>query len=348
METNTKLLLLLVFLAIVVLTVIFVSAVFPIISIILLATLFAYILSPLVNYLESKGLPRIWGASFIFVLFCATIVFGLYVITPLVIEQALSIQEKIGVGGLRAGIKDLESFFNKRLAFVGVRKWHFAPKLEGWMSAIFDNVVNIATGIVGLIIFSVMTLFATFFLMKDGPTLKKSIISIVPNRFFEMTLSVFEKIDWSLGAYLRGILLDAFIIGCVTTGALWLIGLPYFVLVGVFAGICNVVPYLGPPSGALLASFVSVVITGSVSDVPLILFVFMMIRLLDDTVVQPLTISKSVKMHPLTVIFAILIGAQIYGIIGMLFAVPIAGIIKVILTEFYFGLQRYKPAKDIR
>lgn len=346
METNTKLLLIILFIGLTVVTVFFVSAVFPIISIILLAALFAYILSPTVNLLESKGIPRIWGSIFMFILFFGAIGIGLYILLPALIDQVASIQEKIGVGGLRTAVRDLEAFFNKKLSFVGVRRWHFGPKLEEWVSAVFDNLFNIATGIVGLLVFAVMTLFATFLLLKDGPTLKKAAIGVVPNRFFEMTLTVFDKIDWSLGAYLRGILLDAFIIGNITTFALWMIGLPYFSLVGIFAGICNLVPYLGPPTGALLASIVSVIITGTFNDVPLIIFIFMMIRLLDDVVVQPFTISKSVKMHPLTVIFAILIGAQLYGIIGMLFAVPIAGIVKVILTELYFGLQNYRSIQS--
>ncbi len=345
METNTKLLLVLLFLAVAVITALFVSAVFAIISIFLLAALFAYILTPAVNFLESKGVPRIWGAVLIFLLFVGAIGLGVYFLAPLVADQAGAIQRQIGVGGVRGAIKDIDTFMNKKFAFLGMKRWHVTPKIEEWVSTVFDNIVNIATGVVGLIVFTVMTLFGTFFLLKDGPALKKILISAVPNRFFEMTLSIIDKIDWSLGAYLRGILLDAIVIGGVTTFALWLIGLPYFVLVGLFAGICNLVPYLGPPTGALMASIVSVVINGSFQDIPLIIFVFIMIRLLDDVVVQPLTISASVKMHPLTVIFAILVGAQLYGIIGMLFAVPVAGILKVIISEFYFGIQRYRPAR---
>ena len=341
METNTKLLLVLLVLAVAVVTAMFVSAVFQIIAIFLIAIFFAYILSPAVSALESKGFPRVLGAILIFILFFGAIGVSFYILAPEIGEQAAALREKISVGGIRNAIKGIDAFFNNNLAFLGVKKWHVAPKIEAWLGVIFDNILNIAGGIVGLVIYSIMTLFATFFLLKDGPGLKKAVINVVPNRFFEMTLSIFDKIDWSLGAYLRGILLDAFIIGNVTTLAMWLIGVPNFTLIGLFAGVFNLIPYLGPPSGALMASIVSVITTGTFDQIPLILFVFAMIRLLDDVVVQPLTISKSVQMHPLTVIFALLIGAELYGIIGMLFAVPVAGIIKVILSEFYFGLQRY-------
>ncbi len=342
MDTNTKLLLVFLLLAFGVVTVLFISAVFTIISLLLLSILFAFILTPAVNNLESKGFPRLWGTILIFILFFGAIGVGIYFLAPPVADQAGAIQQKISIGSVRTAIKDIDTFFNKRFVFIGVKRWHITPKIEEWLSVIFDNIINIATGIVGFIMFSLLLLFTTFFLLKDGPTLKKGIISVVPNRFFEMTLSVFDKINWSLGAYLRGILIDAFIIGCITTFALWLIDVPNFLLIGIFAGVCNVIPYLGPPSGALMASIVSVISIGTFTQIPLILFVFTAIRVLDDFVVQPFTISKSVRMHPLTVIFAILIGAQLYGIIGMLFAVPIAGVLKVFLSEFYFGLQRYR------
>lgn len=342
METNTKLLLIIVFLGIVVILAIFTSAIFPIISIFLVAAFFAYILSPAVSALEGKGFPRWLGTTLIFVLFFGAIVVGLYVIAPLIADQMGAIQEKISIGTMKRAIKDIDTFVNKNFGFLGLKKWHIAPQIESGVNKLVENVIGIASGVVGLMIYGVMTLFTTFFLMKDGPSLRKGLISIAPNRFFEMSLSIVDKIDWSLGAYLRGILLDAFIIGNVTMLAMWIIGVPYFTVIGLFAGICNVVPYLGPPTGALVASIVSVISTGNFDGVPLILFVFAMIRLLDDVVVQPLTISRSVQMHPITVIFALLVGAELYGIIGMLFAVPVAGVLKVFLSEFYFGLQRYR------
>jgi predicted PurR-regulated permease PerM len=91
-----------------------------------------------------------------------------------------------------------------------------------------------------------------------------------------------------------------------------------------------------------VASSISVITLGDFGQVPLILVTFTLIRLLDDSIVQPLTISQSVKLHPLTIIFTILIGGQLFGILGMLFAVPIAGVVKVVASELYFGLKRYR------
>lgn len=317
-----------------------------IIAIFLLAMLFAFILAPAVDFCESIGVPRGLGAALVFLTFFGGIGIALYIVTPFVYAEITSIQEIISIGQLRRGIRAVETFFSRNLAFLGVRRLQIAPAVESGMTSLFSNILNIASGLVGLILFVVMMLISTFFLLKDGRGIKKALIALVPNRFFEMALSILHKIDWSLGAYLRGILLDAFVIGCVTTFAMWMIDLPNYVLVGVVAGFANLVPYLGPPTAALVASFISVVTTTEFEQVPLILFVFVVIRLFDDSIVQPLTISQSVQQHPLIIIFAILIGGQLFGIIGMLFAVPVFGVLKVVLSEFYYGVQRFRPVNE--
>lgn len=312
-----------------------------IVALFLLAVLFAFIISPAVSLMERYGVPRTVAASVAFVLFFGCVGIALYLISPFLYDEFAQIREIVSVGELRKGVRLTERFLTRNLAFLGVGKMSIGPIVADWVSALFDNVFSIASSLVGLLLFVVMMLISTFFLLKDARVLKKSIIAVVPNRFFEMAMSVLHKIEWSLGAYLRGILLDAFIIGVLSTVALWMIGVPNFFLIGIIAGCANLVPYLGPPTAALIAAVVSVVTTNSLSQVPLIIFVFSVIRLFDDSVVQPLTISQSVRLHPLIIIFALLIGGQLFGIIGMLFAVPFVGVMKVILSEVYHGLERY-------
>lgn len=344
MNANTKILVLLFVLAVSAVMVYTVFTIGAIIAIFLLSALFAFILSPSVNYLESIGLHRTVAAVVMFVAFFAAIGAAFYFVTPFLVNEISGLQEIVSVGQLRRGVRDLESFLSRNLSFLGVRRLHIAPKVEEWVGAVIDNAFNIASGLVGGVLFVVMTLISTFFLLKDSRSLKKRLICQVPNRFFEMSLSILHKIEWSIGAYLRGILLDALVICAVSMFALWLIGVPNYVLIGLVAGVANLVPYLGPPTAALVASFVSAISFESFSQVPLILFVFAAIRLFDDSVVQPLTISQTVRLHPLIIIFAILVGGQLFGIIGMLFAVPVAGVLKVVLSELNAGLQRYRTS----
>ena len=277
-----------------------------------------------------------------FLVFFGSIGLAVSLIAPIVYDEFRQLQEIVSASEVRKGIRDFEYFLGKNLSFLGIRRMPVTPKLEAWVGGIFDNILNIASGIVGLVLFVVMLMISTFFLLKDGRALKKSFIAIVPNRFFEMTLGILHKVDWSIGAYLRGIFLDALVIGVVSAVAMWLIKIPNFFLVGLVAGVFNLVPYLGPPTACLVACSISAISLGNFSQTPLIIFLFAVIRLFDDSVVQPLTIAGTVQLHPLIIIFALLIGGELFGIIGMLFAVPVAGVMKVVLSELLNGLQRFR------
>jgi putative permease len=342
MLTNTKILIVIMLLFIAAFLALTVYTIGTVVAMLLLSLLFAFIISPAVDFLEGKGVPRSAAAVVVFLFSLAAFAFVVYILSPLILKQLLSLQEMLNLGQLRRGITQFERLLQRNLSFLGVRRITFGTKVEEWLGAVFDNVLNIASGLVGLIIFIVMTLISTFFLLKDGRRLKKSFIEIVPNQFFEMALSIMHKIDWSLGAYLRGIVLDALVIGVLATIAMWLLGIPNYALIGVVAAVANLVPYLGPPTAALVAGIISVLSLNTFEQVPIILVAFTVIRLIDDAIVQPLTISQSVKLHPLTIIFTILIGGHLFGILGMLFAVPVAGVIKVVLSELYAGLKRYR------
>lgn len=342
MMTNTKLLIVLLLLLLAALAALTVYSIGAIVAIFLVAMLSSFIISPLVDWLESRSMPRALASTIMLLLSLGAFVVVAYFLAPFVYDQVLGLQERVSFGEMRRSIPRMEREIVHALSFLGVKQLHLTTKIEDLVGGLFDNVLNIASGVVGLLIFVVMTLISTFFLLKDGRKLKKSLIEIVPNQFFEMSLSIMHKIDWSLGAYLRGILLDATVIGVITTLSMWLLDIPNFVLIGLVAMVANLVPYLGPPTAALVASSISVITLGDFGQVPLILVTFTLIRLLDDSIVQPLTISQSVKLHPLTIIFTILIGGQLFGILGMLFAVPIAGVVKVVASELYFGLKRYR------
>jgi predicted PurR-regulated permease PerM len=342
MLTNTKILIVLLLLIVGALLALTVYTIGSIVAIFLLAMLFAFVIAPAVDWLESHGMPRLLASTIMFFVSLGAFIVVAYFLSPLLYDQVMVLQERVSFGEMRKSLPQFEKQLVRSLSFLGVRDLHLTTKIEDFISALFDNVLNIASGIVGLMIFVVMTLISTFFLIKDGRKLKKSLIEVVPNQFFEMSLSILHKIDWSLGAYLRGILLDAFVIGLVTTFAMWLLDIPNFYLIGMVAAFANLVPYLGPPTAALVASTISIITLGTFEQVPLILITFTLIRLLDDSLIQPLTISQSVKLHPLTIIFTILIGGQLFGIIGMLFAVPVAGVMKVVAWELYSGLKRYR------
>jgi len=135
--------------------------------------------------------------------------------------------------------------------------------------------------------------------------------------------------DLQLGNYLRSQFTDAVVFGVLATIALWLLGVKYFLFIGVFAGLANLIPYVGPIAGALPAVAVALFDAGDVTLALQIVLAFIILKLTDDMLVQPLLVAKGVHMHPLLVLMAIIIGGELFGMLGMLLAVPATGFAKV-------------------
>jgi predicted PurR-regulated permease PerM len=193
-----------------------------------------------------------------------------------------------------------------------------------------------------IIISIILIPFIVFFLMKDGRKFKKEFVSIVPNRYFEFSLYLLHKINIQVGNYLRGQVLDATIVGILATSALWLLGVKYFLIIGIFSGVANIIPYFGPITGATIAVIISVLQTGDFHLATYVILAFIIIKLFDDTVILPMVMSKSVHISPLTVLLAIMIGGQLFGVLGMLLSIPVAGFIKVIVHESVTNYRRYR------
>jgi predicted PurR-regulated permease PerM len=110
---------------------------------------------------------------------------------------------------------------------------------------------------------------------------------------------------------------------------MWILNVKYSLLIGIFAGLANLIPYVGPIAGASLAVIVVSLTTADLTKVVVVLVAFLLIKILDDVVIQPITVGRSVQMHPLLVLMVIVIGGHYFGVLGMLLAVPVAGFCKV-------------------
>ena len=156
----------------------------------------------------------------------------------------------------------------------------------------------------------------------------------------KVTLNALHKMDLQLGNYLRGQVLDALIVGLLSILALWILGLDYFVLVGAFAGFCNMIPYLGPMAGSVLAVAVSFFTGGSVADALAIVAAFTGIQLVDNAAIHPLAVARNVRLHPLLIVLAILIGGRFFGFLGLVLAVPAVAALLVVGREAVVTARR--------
>ncbi len=317
-------------------------ALHEIVILLLIAALIAYILDPIASYLEFRGLSRTQAAVFIFaglvVLFAALS----WLLAPALAHEITALQEGFHGGKASSLIQQLEQFISSNVPILADQSLHLQDQLSTFLQQLADSFFSILLDVVSLISTIVIIPFAAFFLLKDGRSLKKALVSAIPNRYFEMALNLMYKVDLQLGDYLRGQFLDAFLVGLLALIAMWILNVPYFVMIGVFAGLANMIPYVGPMAGAVAAVSVVALNDGSVQEILWVIAAFSIVQLIDNILIQPLVLARSVNLHPLTIILAILIGGQFFGIIGMLLAVPATGIVKVVSKEVYQGVQRFK------
>lgn len=216
---------------------------------------------------------------------------------------------------------------------------------ENFINSLFQRSVSLLPGLVPVAIALVLIPFMTFFLLKDGRRIKKSFIAMLPNRYFEMAVGLLHKIDRQVGNYIRGQLLVSLCVGVLAAAALAILRVPYFLLIGVVAGLANMIPYFGPIVGGIPAVILNVVAKGRLGAALPVIAAFLMIRLIDDTLLSPNILGHSLHIHPLLVILVIFIGGEMFGVMGLLLCIPVTGVIKVIIQELAWGCRHYRALR---
>ncbi len=315
-----------------------------IVTLVVLGALLAYLFDPLVNRLEARGLGRTLATVIVFAGISLAIGAFLVLFFPAVTAQARAIQTGFDMERARVIVEELEVLLETRLAVVGVEDLDLMSSVQQFVVTNVDDVLNYVPGVLSLLTQLVIIPFIMFFLLKDGRRIKKGFINLVPNRYFEFTLNVLHKTDVQLGNYLRGQLFASLVVALLSIGVLWVLKVDYFVLIGLFAGLANMIPYLGPIAGASVAVLVSVITTGSLATVLPIIVAFVIIQTIDNAGVQPLVLARNVELHPLLILLTLILAGKLFGVLGLLLAVPATAVLKVFVQETFANLRRYRLA----
>ena len=302
----------------------------------------AFILRPLVALLEYRfGIRRIFSVCIVFLLVGGSLI----VISVFFIPYAVNRLET-----LYDGFKNFP--FDQKLNEAAISLTANIPfldpetvtqKVHAFVQSGLQGLNGFLTSTAGFLVNLAIVPFITFFILSEGDTAVKKLIERVPNKYFEMVLNVIDKIQKELVGYLRGWILDSVIVGFLNIVGFYLIGVNYAILLGIFAGICNLIPYVGPFFGVVPALLISLSQCGDFRQAfPIIAVTLVLVQLLDNIIIQPLCFSQTVDMHPVTVIIVLIIGDSLMGIAGMLLAIPIATILKSSAVETYWGLKNYR------
>lgn len=311
-----------------------------VLTLVTVALFLAFLLDPIVTVIENHGVSRLLAAVLVFAIIVFLAIVGFKFLAPKISKEIQQLSSGLNNQSTAEVLQMLQDKLGDDLPLLSnpMVQEEIKKKVDGILRMSFSMVVNMLSAVVSM----VMLAFITFFFLKDGRRMKKAVISWVPNRYFEMALIILHKISSQLGRYIRGQLLVAFIVGGLSIFALTLLDVRYAFFIGAIAGLANMIPYFGPIAGAVPAIIIAFIDTGSLGAVAAVAVAFASIQLFENVFVSPVIVARSVSLHPLTIIIAILIGSQLMGIFGMLLAVPTASIIKVTAQELAWGFRHYR------
>ena len=310
----------------------------------ILASLLSVLLNPLVVMLEGRGLNRTGAVTLVMGIITLLVIWLMIFLAPMISHEFKTISRLIKDETPATLLLKMKTLLNKYLPMLKNPEItnRIMSRAEKSIYSMLNNSIQLIPTILPMAISLFLIPFMTFFMLKDGRRLKKSFIQTLPNRYFEMTINLIHKIDGQLGSFIRGQMLVSLCIGCLSIIALGILRVPYFLIIGAVAGIANLIPYFGPIVGAIPAIILNVIDKGSLSAALVVILAFIAIRLIDDTLVSPNILGRSLEIHPLLVIIVIFIGGEMFGIMGLLLCIPVTGIIKVTIQELFWNFKHYR------
>ena len=319
------------FVAFVALCLVVMAKVPMIMAAVLISAVAAYLLYPLMNIMESWGLSRTIGILLIY-LIIAGIIFLIsqqsYTGLFSQVENFQSEFPKMAEHAL-AKFKEWETVYGNRFIFLEDLK--LVERVESYSIVVAQKIFSsLPSFLSSLLAFIVLVPFFTFFLLRDAVKIKKWLLDMLPNRYLEAGSNLIFNINKQVEGFIQARLLESGVLGvCVYIGLMSL-GLKYALFLSLFAAVFNLVPYVGPVIGAIPGIAVAYFYSDSNTAIWLTVAVYTIAQLIDVIFIIPVVFSRRINIHPMTVVLLILVGSSLMGILGMIFAVPIYGILKAI------------------
>ena len=317
-----------------------------IIILVIVAILIAYALSPVVDIVENVRLPlthvRIGrGVAAGIVVVAVLVIFGIVLskVVPAIVAQvnnvlrdaplyvtrlqelAIQVETRLGENAL---LSSWFSSFEKDLGRVSLESGRYIGK--GLFTA-----VNVVVKLIGFVVLPI----ATFYLLKDGKKLKEGFLRIMPDSWKDRTEEILRDVDMALSSYVRGLAVVCLIMATFVTIVLAVVGVNYSLVLGLLAGACEVIPFVG-----FLIASIAIVLVGLVES-PWMAFkgfiAYLAVNQVLSYVVTPRVMGARMKLHPLTAMVSVMVGAKLAGVTGVIFALPAVAVGRVLLMHLIVG-----------
>lgn len=301
----------------------------------LVAIILAYLLNPIVEMFERRGIRRIYSVILVYVIFIAIILlFSLILIPKLVKDIKVMLenlpQYSIQFQTMLKGFQD--GYINSNLPksikdVIDENIYATQDFIIISLQATLDSVLTGFSKILNVILVPVIV----FYFLKDAEYFKKQTMLLLPKKHRNKVILLFRDIDNAFGRFIRGQIIIATFVGIMTTLALTIIKVKYAVFLGLFAGIFNIIPYFGPVIG--IVPTVIFALFDSPSKAIYAAGAFLLVQQIESGILTPKIIGESVGVHPVYVILSLFVGGKVMGIAGMILAVPVMVAIKLTMRH---------------
>lgn len=315
----------------------------------------AFLLNPLVRKAEKRGFGRIGPIFLILVIVFALLTAFSVVMVPKIMVQMRELFQKLPL---------LMDFLSERLGPLSIKyfghdvftQWKevvpsLLPEIGSIHAAgILESVLSGTAKALSALLTTLLIPILTFYILKDYYVLNEKLLQVVPRRYVDDVKEVMRRLSIVLGGLIRGQFLVCAILATYYTIALSAVGMDMALLLGIFSGFMNLVPFVGPLVSLALSVFIAVLGGAQITQCIAILGVYLVANLVEGTVLTPKIVGKQMGISPLTIILALLAGGELLGFLGILLALPIMAMVKVLggyLAEQYFESSYYKEEAPV-
>jgi len=299
----------------------------------IVAAILALIVNPAVNAAERRRVPRVVAVLALYGVIAAALAAGILYLAPLVRQEFVALvaqgpaiasyfqdlADKEHVVSILGIPIDLRQAYNDSL--------HNLPTLlAGHLSSVVENVFML----VNWIFQTILVLLVAFFLIKDAHAIRRFFEDLVPHGYRTDARDLAAEVYRMLGAYMRGQLAICALVGLVTGVAMWIVGVPYSLALGIVAGVTAFIPFIGPFLGALPAVAVAAFVSQSSGKIVLVLVIYFVISNVIYNFISPKVFGDAVHLSPMLIIVAFVVGGYLGGILGLFVAVPVAATLRIL------------------
>lgn len=301
----------------------------------IIAMLITYLLHPVIEKLHQLHIHRGVAILLIYLIFFCGVGLSIYLGYPVIVQQITEISKNIPeffslYEQLILRVYEYTSFLPEG---VHDRMDDMIASIESRIDQLLSNLVGGFDGLMDKVIIITVIPVLVFYFLKDFKQILSFFGKFIPSRYRDDAKVLMKELDKGLGGYIRGQLIVSLFVGFASFLLFMLMKIPYALLLAIILAIVNIIPYFGPIIGAIPVITIAYT-AGDSGKVLLVILAIFILQIIESNLLSPYIMGKTIRIHPVAIIFALLFGSQLGGILGMILAVPILMIAKVIVQQF--------------